>query len=191
VPALKEVFVKTHFVERAIAVLAVSLWGVAAAQTTPPAAPPTTPPAAPVTQPATLTSPICFVNAQLVLEAHPDGAKVLEARKAAQTELQGLAGQIQALQQKIASGSATAADRQQYETLVRTYQTRTKTLQDQQNRLLEPITKAVDAAVTKIAPTRGCLIVLDRSIAASSGLVVYAAPGTDITNDVIAELQKR
>ncbi len=151
--------------------------GLAQAQTqTPPPAPPPT--------------AICFVNAQQVLEAHPDGAKVLEARKAAEAELKPLVQQIQALQQKIQAGSATAAERQQYDTLVKTYQTRSKALQDAQNKLLEPITTAVDAAVAKVAPLRGCSIVLDRQIAASSGLVIYADPGTDITKDVIAELQK-
>jgi outer membrane protein len=155
------------------------LGGVAGAQTSP-------------TAPATPTpgSAICFVNAQSILEGSPDGAKVLEARKAAAAELQPLVQQIQALQQKIQAGSATAAERQQYDTLVKTYQARSKALQDAQNKLLEPITKAVDAAVAKVAATRGCAVVLDRQIAASSGLVVFADPSTDITQDVIAEVQR-
>ena len=119
--------------------IAFSLLGIAHAQTTP--APP--------------ASAICFVNAQRLLEAHPDGAKVLEARKRAEDELKPLQGQIQALQQKIAAGNATAAERQQYETLVKSYQARAVALQDAQNKLLEPITRAVDAAIAKVAPEIG------------------------------------
>jgi outer membrane protein len=158
-------------------VLAFSLLGVAHAQIAP-----NTPPSPP-------SGGLCFVDAQRVLEAHPDGAKVIEARKRAEEELKPLQQQILALQQKIAAGSATAAERQQYETLVKSYQARTKALQDAQNKLLEPISKAVDAAISKVAPTRGCAVVLDRAIAASSGLVVYADPSTDITDAVIAELK--
>jgi outer membrane protein len=157
-------------------VVAFFLFGVAQAQTAPH---------------TSVSNGICFVTAQKVLEAHPDGAKVLEQRRAAEEELRALQQQILPLQQKIQTGNATAAERQQYETLVRAYQTRSKTLQDAQNRLLEPITKAVDAAIARVAPTRGCTVVLDRAIAASSGLVVYADPSTDITNDVIAELQRK
>jgi len=163
--------------KQVLLVLAFSLLGIAHAQTTPSA--PTAPP-----------SGICFVNSQRVLEAHPDGAKVLEARKRAEDELKPLQQQTLALQQKIGANSATAAERQQYETLVKSYQSRTAALQAAQNKLLEPITRAVDAAITKIAPTRGCAVVLDRAIAASSGLVVYADPSTDITDAVIAEVRK-
>jgi outer membrane protein len=165
-----------------LVVLIAALGSVAGAQTSPAA------PAAPAQ--GTQGSAICFVNAQSILEGNPDGAKVLEARKAAAAELQPLVQQIQALQQKIQAGSATAAERQQYDTLVKTYQARSKALQDAQNKLLEPITKAVDAAVAKVAAARGCVVVLDRQIAASSGLVVYADPSTDITQDVIAEVQR-
>ena len=154
--------------------IAFSLLGIAHAQTTP--APP--------------TGGICFVNAQRVLEANPDGAKVLEAHKRAEEELKPLQGQIQMLQQKIAAGNATAAERQQYETLIKSYQTRAAALQDAQNKLLGPITRAVDAAVAKVAPVRGCAVVLDRAIAASSGLVIYADASADITDAVIAELLK-
>ena len=155
-------------------VIAFSLLGIAQAQTAA-ASPP---------------SGICFVNAQRVLEGHPDGAKVLEARKRAEDELKPLQQQILTLQQKISAGAATAAERQQYETLVKSYQARSAALQDAQNKLLEPITRAVDAAVARVAPMRGCAVILDRAIAAASGLVIYADPSTDITDAVIAEVRK-
>jgi outer membrane protein len=146
---------------------------VAQAQTTPLAPAPTA---------------ICFV----ILEAHPQGAKVLEAQRKAQAELKDLSDKIQALQPKIAGGTATAAERQQYETLIKTGQARQAQLKTQIDKMLEPITKAVDAAVAKVAATRGCGLVLDRAIAAQSGLVVYVNPNStfDISEDVILEINK-
>ncbi len=149
--------------------------GVAQAQTTPPV-------------PAT----ICFISAKKILAAHPQGAKVLEAQQKAQAELQELSDKVQALQTKIANNTATPTERQQYETLVKTGQARQAALKTQIDKLLEPITKAVDLAVTKVALIRGCSVVLDRVIAAQSGLVIYVNPNTvlDISDDVILEITK-
>jgi outer membrane protein len=134
---------------------------------------------------------IGFVTAQKVLENHPQGKGVLDQRKKAEEELKPLQAQIVALQQKIAGGSATAADRQQYETLAKAYQARAKALQDKVTKLLDPITKEVDSAVAKVAKAQGYVLVMDRQIAASSGLVIYADPdGTDLTDEVIAEVKK-
>ena len=57
--------------------------------------------------------------------------------------------------------------------------------------LLAPITKEVDAAVNKVAKAQGFVLVMDRAIASSSGLVIYAdQDGTDLTDEVIAEVKK-
>jgi outer membrane protein len=134
---------------------------------------------------------IGFVNAQTVLQQHPQGKNILDQRKKAEDELKPLQTQITTLQQKIAGGTATAAERQQYETLVKSYQARVKALSDRQNKLLEPITKEVDAAVSKVAKAQGFVLVMDRLIAQQSGLVIYADPdGTDLTDDVVAEVKK-
>ncbi len=172
---------KLFFAPRVLLVAVVCLLGVANAQTTP-----VTPP-----NPAASTT-ICFVNAQKVLQNHPQGAKVLEAQKKAQDELKVLSDQVQALQVKISNGTATAAERQQYETLIKTGQARQAQLKAQIDKLLEPITKDVDAAVAKVANARGCGVVLDRAIAANSGLVIYVNPNSalDITDDVILEINK-
>ncbi len=129
---------------------------------------------------------IGFVNAQKVLQNHPQGAKVLDFQKKAQEELKSLSDQVQALQVKIANGTATAAERQKYETLVKTGQARQAALKAQVDKLLEPITKEVDAAVAKVGKAQAFVLVMDRAIASQSGLVIYADPeGTDLTDDVI------
>jgi outer membrane protein len=134
---------------------------------------------------------IGFVTAQKVLENHPQGKGIVDQRTKATEELKPLQTQIVALQQKIQGGTATAAERQQYETLAKTYQARAKALQDKISKLLEPITKEVDLAVQKVAKAQGYVLVMDKAIAASSGLVIYADPdGTDLTDEVIAEVKK-
>ncbi len=166
--------------KKTIVVLVGALAGFANAQTQPAAATP-----APANN-------ICFVTAQKVLQNHPQGAAILEAQKKAQDELSGLVKQIQALQAKVANNTATTAERQQYETLVKTYQARGEQLKRNLDKQLEPITQQVDEAIEQVAQARGCALVLDRAIAGSSGMIVYANPATtlDISDEVIALLKK-
>jgi outer membrane protein len=134
---------------------------------------------------------IGFVNAQVVLAGHPQGAKVLEAQKKAQDELKELSDKVQKLQPKIANNTATPAERQQYETLIKTGQARQAALKTQIDKMLEPITKQVDAAVAKVGKAQGFVLVMDRAIASQSGLVVYADPeGTDLSAEVLKEIKK-
>jgi outer membrane protein len=134
---------------------------------------------------------IGFVNAQKVLECHPDGKGVIAQRKKAEDELKPIQAQIQALQAKLQQNTATAAERQQYDVLAKSYQARAKQLQDKFDKLLSPITKDVDVAVGKVAKVQGYVVVMDRLIASQSGLVIYADPeGTDLTDDVCAEVKK-
>ncbi len=164
-----------------VVLIAAFLGGVVQAQTTP-----TVLPTIPIVQ------SICFVDAQRILAGHPQGAKVLEAQKKAQEELKAISDKIVPLQAKIANNTASAVERQQYDTLVKTYQASQSRLKTQIDKLLVPITKDVDVAVTKVAVAKGCSVVLDRAIAAQSGLVVYVNPAfsVDISDDVILEITK-
>jgi outer membrane protein len=174
-----------------VVLIAAFLGGTVQAQTTPPASPPLPAPGIPIAQPAA-SSNICFVDAQRVLAGHPQGAKVLEAQKKAQEELKTISDKILPLQAKIANNTASPAERQQYDTLVKTYQASQSRLKAQIDRMLVPITKDVDVAVTKVALAKGCSVVFDRAIAAQSGLVVYVNPAfsVDISDDVILEISK-
>jgi outer membrane protein len=144
-----------------------------------------------LTQAQTKATKIGFVNAQKVLESHPDGKGVIAQRKKATDELKPIQDQIQALAAKIQQNTATAAERQQYDVLAKSYQARAKQLQDKFDKLLAPITKDVDSAVAKVAKAQGYVVVMDRLIASQSGLIIYADPeGTDLTDDVAAEVKK-
>ncbi len=130
----------------------------------------------------------CFVNAQELLKAHPQGKAVQDLRDAANKEVKPIADQLTALQTKIAGGTATAADRQQFDTLKKTYDATGKKWQDKIAKAIDPITKDVDVAVKKTSQRLSCAVTLDKSISAS-GLVVYADEDLDITKEVTKDLK--
>jgi outer membrane protein len=130
---------------------------------------------------------ICFVQSQPILEAHPDGAKVVTFKADAEKELKPILEQARALQAK--AGGLSAAERQQLETLSKTIQATQRKWQDKIDKLLQPIEVDIDKAIASTARTLGCNVVLDRLVARSSALVVYADDDLDITKDVIKSLQ--
>lgn len=145
------------------------------------------------TLPQAQTKPtkVGFVNAQTVLKAHPQGAAAAKLRDDATKELQPLADRLRALQTKISTGTATAAERQEFDIKNKTYQESTKRWQDKIDKALAPITKDVDSAVAAAAKKEGFAIVMDRLVAQQSGLVVYAdESSTDLTDEVISALKK-
>ncbi|BDP41098.1 cationic outer membrane protein OmpH [Deinococcus aetherius] len=122
---------------------------------------------------------IAFVDVQRLLAAHPADKDLQAIQQKANTELSGLQKQIQAIDAK--GAQATAAEKQNRATLVSTLQAKAKTYDDQMKPKMETVEKAVDAAVNSTAKANGYSIVMDRGVAARSGLVVYADNSTDIT----------
>ena len=135
----------------------------------------------------------CLVNSMQVMQAHPQGKVAASLREAAQKELAPLAEQIKLLQAKVASGSATAAERQQLDALGKTYQATARKWQEKIDKAIAPVIKDVDAAVATMAQQQGCTMVFD-SVAAGptgTGLVIYAnLKETDVTAEVIALIRK-
>ncbi|ADV66994.1 OmpH family outer membrane protein [Deinococcus maricopensis] len=130
-----------------------------------------------------------FVNVQTVLEAHAGNAAINDLRKKADTELKPLETQLNTIQQK--GANATAAEKQQFNTLLDTYNAKAKTYQDQINAKVAPIEKDVDAAVATAAKANGFAIVMDQATAAQSGLVVYADNGADLTTAVVNQVKAK
>lgn len=131
-----------------------------------------------------------FVDADALVQAHPDYKKVQDLQAQARKELSPLEEKIKPLEAKIRSGQATAKERQDYEALLKTYQDTLKKWQDRQNPVLKPILEEVDQAIAKVAKAQGFAVVMSRQVAAQSGLVVYADEDTDLTQAVIKELKK-
>lgn len=133
---------------------------------------------------------IGYLNARAVVEAHPQFARVKEIQTKAEAELKPLRDQLQPLEAKIRAGNATAQEQQNYRTIAQTLQETSKKWTDQQNAALRPITEDIDKLVSKVAQEQGFAMVLDQEVAASSGLVVYAAQELDITQAIVRALPK-
>lgn len=131
-----------------------------------------------------------FVDADALVQAHPDYKKVQDLQAQARKEISPLEDKLKPLAQKVQSGQASAKERQDYEALLKTYQDTVKKWQDRQNPLLKPILEDVDQAIAKVAKAQGFAVVMSRQVAAQSGLVVYADEDTDLTQAVVRELKR-
>ncbi|WP_424951899.1 OmpH family outer membrane protein [Deinococcus sp.] len=126
---------------------------------------------------------IGFVNVPEVIKANPNSTAITTVQTKANTELGALDTQIKAIQAK--GAGATAAEKEQATQLTATLTAKAKDYNDQINKLLAPI----DAAVSATAAAQGFSVIMDKSIAATSSLVIYADPSTDLTATVIKNLK--
>ncbi|MGK0618354.1 OmpH family outer membrane protein [Meiothermus cerbereus] len=133
---------------------------------------------------------IGYLNARAVVEAHPQFAKVREIQTKAEAELKPLREQLQSLDAKLRTGNATAQEQQAYRTAAQSLEAAGQKWGEQQNAALRPITEDIDKVIGKVAKEQGFAIVLDQEIAASSGLVVYAAQELDLTQAIVRALPK-
>ncbi|MBF6594884.1 MAG: OmpH family outer membrane protein [Thermaceae bacterium] len=133
---------------------------------------------------------IGYIDSDVVLQAHPDFAKVKEVQTQAQGELKPLQDQLTALEAKLQGGGATAKDQQDYQALRQGYQDTLKKWQAKQDVVLNPITDEINNIVAKVAQEQGFALVMDKRVAGSSGLVVYADNGLDLTDAVVKAIPK-
>ena len=126
---------------------------------------------------------IGFVNVPEVLKANPNSAALAALQTKANTELGALDTQLKAIQAK--GTAATAAEKEQATLLTTNLNAKAKDYNEQVAKQLAP----VDAAVSSTAKAQGFSIVMDKSIAATSSLVIYADPSTDMTATVIKNLK--
>lgn len=133
---------------------------------------------------------IVFVDSQAAIRAHPAGAEIAALEEQARAEIEALEADLQVLIDKANSGQElTAAERDQAATLQRTLQDVRARWTARINEVAAPAEEAVTQTIAAIAQENGYTIVLDRRVAASSSLVVYAQEGLDITQLVIERLQ--
>lgn len=135
------------------------------------------------------TQKIAYVDVQDVTRAHPQFGTLDAVNKQAEAALKPTRDQITAIQQK--GQNATPAERQQYETLVKTYQANAKQWEEKVNAQSKPVIDAVNAAIATTAKAQGVTMVLNKTIAASSELVIYADPSMDLTAAVKTQLGKK
>ena len=126
---------------------------------------------------------IAFVDVQKVLAAHPNDKDIKAIQKQADTELAEYSKKIQVIDAK--GAQATAAEKDQRAQLLTTAQAKAKAFDAQLQPKVQALETAVDKAMNTVAQQNGVSIVMDRGVAATSGLVVYAEQGTDLTESVL------
>jgi outer membrane protein len=133
---------------------------------------------------------IGYVDAEKVVQAHKDFKKVQEIRNQAERELKPIRDQLQTLETKLRAGNATAKEQQDYRVLAQSLQEAGKKWSDRANAALKPITEEIDQVIARVAQQQGFAMILDKKVAATSGLVVYAAGELEITDAVIRALPR-
>lgn len=133
---------------------------------------------------------IGYVDAEKVVQAHKDFKKVQDIRNQAERELKPIRDQLQPLEAKLRAGNATAKEQQDYRVLAQSLQEASKKWSDRANTALKPITEEIDQVIARVAQQQGFAMIFDKKVAASSGLVVYAADELEITEAVIKALSK-
>ena len=133
---------------------------------------------------------IGYVDAEKVVQAHKDFKKVQDIRNQAERELKPIRDQLQPLEARLRAGSATAKEQQDYRVLAQSLQEASKKWGDRVNTALKPITEEIDQVIARVAQQQGFAMIFDKKVAASSGLVVYAADELEITEAVIKALSK-
>lgn len=131
-----------------------------------------------------------YLNARAVVEAHPQFARVKEVQVKAEAELKPLREQVQSLENKLRQGNATVQEQQAYLSAIQKLESAEQKWSEQQAGVLQPITAEIDKAIGRVAKEQGFAIVLDQEIAASSGLVVYAAQELDLTQAIKQAISK-
>ncbi|WP_034383794.1 OmpH family outer membrane protein [Deinococcus sp. YIM 77859] len=130
---------------------------------------------------------IGFVDVQKLLSAHPNDKDIKAIQQKANAELSDLEKQIQAIDAK--GAQATAADKDRRAQLLSTAQAKAKSYDTQLQPKVQAVEKAVDAAVSSAAKANGFGIVMDRNVAAASGLVIYADASTELTDAALKALK--
>jgi outer membrane protein len=132
---------------------------------------------------------IVFVDSQAAISAHPSGAASDALQEQASEEISSLRDQIQGYTDRIRAGQQlTPEENEVYQTLLTTIQSVQQFWQQEISTTAEPALVAVNEAIAQIAEEEGYTIVMEFGVSASSGLVVYAQDGLDITATVIARV---
>ncbi len=134
---------------------------------------------------AALAQPLAavgYVDSQYLLSLHPSYQQLIDRREMANSEISQVAATVQELQAKQQAGQAlTPEEQERLQVSMATLQALRQRYDQELQSLAQPAIDAVNAAIAQVAADLGLGIVFDANAARESGLVVYAAPGNDIT----------
>ncbi|UBV43833.1 OmpH family outer membrane protein [Deinococcus taeanensis] len=128
-----------------------------------------------------------FVDVSKLLAAHPNDKDIKAIQAKADAELAALDKQVKAIDAK--GASASAAEKQNRDALVKTIQAKAAEYDKQLDPKITAVESAVDTAVGSVAKANGFSIVMDKGVAAKSGLVIYADTSAEITDAVVKAIK--
>jgi outer membrane protein len=132
---------------------------------------------------------VVFVDSQALIAAHPAGQAAAALSAQAQAELTELRQQLEALDARRRAGQTlTNEESERFSILLTTFETVQVRYQSDIAAAAGPAVEAVNAAIRAVAQEREYGIVFDVGAAAERGLIVYAAEGLDITDEVMLRL---
>jgi len=130
-----------------------------------------------------------YVNSQYLLTLHPVYEQVLALEERARADVGDLNQRAQALLAKRQAGAALTADEQDVLSVTLVTLESVSARYDADIRaLLQPAIDEITRAVADTAQALGVTMVFDYRAASESGVIVYADPETDITQQVAARL---
>lgn len=165
---LKQLFFKT--IPIGLAVLSLGGWMVAQNPTTP--------------------TRVAYLEGNKIVENTKDFNKLKAVRDQAEAELKPLNDRLLTFESKIQANTATAAERQEYNTLRQTAQQTLEKWQTRQNQLLGPLAETANQTIAKVAKAQNVGFVFDSRIANQNGVIVWADDSLDLTNAVVQALPK-
>lgn len=132
---------------------------------------------------------LAFVDSQALIATHPAGQAANDLRVLATEEIGGLRDRLDALQAKARGEGLSNEEAELFNVLLATYESVNSRWAAEIAAAAQPAIEAVNAAIRVVADEAKIAVVMDIDAAAESGLVVYAAPGLDLTEAVAARLR--
>lgn len=128
---------------------------------------------------------IVFVDSQVALRAHPQGAEVDRLAERQLEEIRPLAEDYNALVAKAQAGVLTPEEEELIQTLAVTLDATTQRFEQERMEIGGPAIEAVNRIIQELSQENGYTVVMDLRVAAESSLVVYTDADVDITQLVI------
>lgn len=128
---------------------------------------------------------IVFVDSQVALRAHPQGAEVDRLAERQLEEIRPLAEDYNALVAKAQAGTLTPEEEELIQTLAVTLEATTQRFEQERMEAGAPAIEAVNQIIQELSEENGYTVVMDLRVAAESSLVVYTDEDVDITQMVI------
>ncbi|MPY66084.1 OmpH family outer membrane protein [Deinococcus sp. SDU3-2] len=135
-------------------------------------------------------SRVGFVNVQQAVAAMPNSAGYLSLQKRVDADLKAKQANLQKLAAQ-AQKTRKAADAQAYQKAQQSLVTAQRNHDTRLAKEFKPLQTRLNSVVASVARGSGFTVVLDRRVAAQSGVVVYAnTSATDLTPAVVKALKK-